>query len=90
MSSGKITLYFAEDPNTARVMLATGSFGWADEPDARVKYAENNSFFVWGNFRERDYKDWDWYFEDDRGLYKSGATNIAVSFTVALILTTVI
>ena len=90
MSTGKLTLYFPEDPNNARVMLATNSFGWSDEPDARTKYAENDSLFVWGDFLERDYKDWDWYFEDERGSYMSGATNIAVSLTVALILTTVI
>ena len=71
-------------------MLATNSFGWSDEPDARTKYAENDSLFVWGDFLERDYEDWDWYFEDERGSYMSGATNIAVSLTVALILTTVI
>ena len=90
MSTGKLTLYFPEDPNNARVMLATNSFGWEDEPEARVKYTEDNSFFVWGDFSEREYKDWDWYFEDERGSYSSGATNIAVTFTVALILTTVI
>ena len=53
MSTGKLTLYFPEDPNNARVMLATNSFGWSDEPDARTKYAENDSLFVWGDFLER-------------------------------------